>query len=113
MNTEFDCVMCGRHIVSIGGPPGLTLCGTCAIIPGWHLDPELRKAIDDEVDVSGHNPVTPEEFMNMELHLMGYGHATVGTLVTLEELQQAHAAQGEFGMWQLAQRRLIERDHER
>lgn len=45
---EFDCVECGRHIISIGNPSGNCRCGACISIPGWHLDPELRQQIDPD-----------------------------------------------------------------
>lgn len=49
---EFDCVGCGRHIVSFGN---LTLsaahpdtCAACWSIPGWFNDPEVARILDPD-----------------------------------------------------------------
>lgn len=46
---EFDCQLCGRHIVMIAEPTPLgDICLTCRHLPGWYLDPQLRKLIDPD-----------------------------------------------------------------
>ncbi len=48
----FDCSECGRHIISICGPrpalDGSDRCAACMSMPGWFLDPELRRVLDPD-----------------------------------------------------------------
>jgi hypothetical protein len=48
---EFECVDCGRFIISF--PTGSRersggRCAACAMMPGWFLLPELRRAIEPD-----------------------------------------------------------------
>lgn len=46
---EFDCVECGRHIISLQTwEPTFCLCGMCIMMPGWYDDPRLREVLDPE-----------------------------------------------------------------
>lgn len=47
---EFDCADCGRHVVSFGGPPGQDRCAVCMTLPGWWLDPEIRRYFEPDPD---------------------------------------------------------------
>jgi hypothetical protein len=44
---EYDCVECGRHIISVGFNPR-PFCAACLTIPGWFRDLEMRRAIDPQ-----------------------------------------------------------------
>lgn len=47
---EFDCIECGRHIISFMRDPELPkLCGVCIGMPGWFRIPEVRDLIDPDV----------------------------------------------------------------
>lgn len=47
---EFDCVECGRHVISFGNPilaaAHPDTCAMCFSIPGWFHDPELAGVLD-------------------------------------------------------------------
>jgi hypothetical protein len=50
---EFTCRECGRLIFAF--PRGWVawfgeLCATCQWLPGWHLDPQLRKRLDPDME---------------------------------------------------------------
>jgi hypothetical protein len=42
---EFDCTECGQPTILIVGRSEFHLCATCIMLPGWHLDPTLRKRL--------------------------------------------------------------------
>lgn len=113
-STKFTCVACKRFIISVGGPPGLTLCATCANYPGWFMDDEVRKIFDPDwhanpQELEPDEPpivvIPPEDFINFELYLNGCGHFTIGQLCSIEELRAAAASGGERAMWLLATER--------
>lgn len=48
MSRDFDCVECGRHIISFGYDMKIDLCAACITLPGWYMNPELVKILDPE-----------------------------------------------------------------
>lgn len=59
---EFDCIDCGRHIISL--PAGSSRwtagrCATCFSLPGWFLIDELR--VRFEPDEDWRTPVRPAQ----------------------------------------------------
>jgi len=51
---KFQCVECGRNIISIGNQSlqalHPNLCAACFSIPRWYFNPELARYIDPEHD---------------------------------------------------------------
>jgi hypothetical protein len=49
---EFDCVECGRHIVSFGNiildAAHRDTCAACFSIPGWFNEPEIARMLDPD-----------------------------------------------------------------
>ena len=43
MAREYICTQCRQSICDLSGWPGPDVCGTCTHLPGWLLDPKLRK----------------------------------------------------------------------
>ncbi|WP_457798136.1 hypothetical protein [Methylocystis sp. S23] len=52
MTREFDCIECGRRIVSFGLCPGAdhSLCGMCLVNPGWFKIAAVRAVVDPDHD---------------------------------------------------------------
>lgn len=49
VSREFDCVECGRHIVSFGAEvTDIALCALCIFVPGWYRYPELCEKFDPD-----------------------------------------------------------------
>lgn len=40
---EYTCKQCRQRICDLSGMPGDDVCATCAHLPGWPVDPQLRK----------------------------------------------------------------------
>lgn len=109
--TEFECVACKRYIYSVGGPPGIKLCASCAHIPGWYRDPVLRESLDSDFN-DPLPPVSPEQFLDFPIHQYFGPPVLVRELMSLEKLQDAYAEEGEHGMWQLVRIEIIKRQRD-
>jgi len=57
---EFDCVECGRHIISLGNDfiqrTHPNTCAACFSLPGWFRDPELCRRLDPDMQVKPPKP---------------------------------------------------------
>lgn len=45
---EFDCIDCGRHIISLCGPAGEVRCASCLAMPNWFLNLELKRILEPD-----------------------------------------------------------------
>lgn len=46
---EFNCVECGRHIMSFGAEmTDIALCALCIFMPGWYRYPQLCEKLDPD-----------------------------------------------------------------
>lgn len=43
MSRDYICTQCRQSICDVSGLPGPDVCATCSHLPGWLLDPQLRK----------------------------------------------------------------------
>lgn len=59
---EFDCIECGRHIISIGAAPwDAEICCMCVHMPGWFRNPDLRAVLDPDMTLADAPPHEQEE----------------------------------------------------